>query len=204
MGSPRPKATQLGCSRSGLAHEALDTPGPRLGPGDTAREMADVRGGPALPALHTHHAIIRALSPDRGFWMNRLQLWESRARALPSPVPHPHQLHNGPADLGSSALEREARDRAAFVWAGLLGPGGPHTLGIHPPCPPSSSVASLAAGPPGWLSSCPLGPSALLSPSMEGRVPYLVPHHVCPPTIGLVVSSQSRTPTGHRAAPLLL
>ena len=68
--------------------------------------------------MHANLAIGRDLSLDPGFWTHSLQLWDSRAWELPPPVLRPHWLHDGPTDLGRSALGREATDRVAFVWAG--------------------------------------------------------------------------------------
>lgn len=49
MGSPWPKATQLVCGRSGLAHEALETSIPGWDLKALKEEMADVRVGLAQP-----------------------------------------------------------------------------------------------------------------------------------------------------------
>ena len=185
-GSTRPKATQLVCDRAG--------PSPGWNPKALPRETSGLARPQSLSRTPT--------SPPR----QSPSPWLGRGCTASSCCTQGHRrcrhlLHDGPTDLGRFALGRRARDRVAYVWASALHPGGPRTLGIRPLLTTSSSVASLATVPPGWLPSCPWGPSASPSSSQhvgEGAVPGPLPSlPVCssqPPTSALVRVSASFLP----------
>lgn len=165
MGSPWPKATQLVCGRSGLAHEALETSIPGWDLEALKQEMADVRVGlaqppsctPTLPLAETLALILVSGHTASSCGTQGHGSCPHLSSALTGSMMAPQTWEGLP--LGGKPLTEWPLSGQALPGSGPLGPRGPHTLGTYFP-PTSYSVSSLAAAPPCWLSFCPLGPSS--------------------------------------------
>lgn len=149
------------------------------------REMADVRGGliqplPCTPTLPLAETL--ALIPVLG-----------RTASSCGTQGHGSCPHLSSALTGSLMAPRTwevlplgGRPGTEWPLSGQALPGLRPARPRWPPPPTSSSVASLAAAP---LVGSPPAPWAPLPLTREGRVPFLVPLDVCPPTLALAAAS---------------
>lgn len=183
-GSPRPKATQLVCGRAGLAREALDNPirRPCGGSWQTSGLAWPIIPfcTPASPFAELTALSLAPRPTTSSCWIQGHGCW-----------PHLSFV------LTCSVKALQTWDSLPLGWEPEWPSSGQALPGLRPSMPrclqhpkdlplptTSSSVASLAAAPPGWLSSWPPGSClCLFLPAGRGGCCSWLPFVAAPPSL---------------------